>query len=163
MDPIPEYSFESKPTSSDTHSRTPVMWSPKLPSQIEPVKTEEDIKPKQYQPTKGLKPRVAHKPTVPVNKNNRPKLPRGISKKVPQTFRARFLDVIITEYLKTGHKEEESYEEALKEEQQLATRAANKAIYVNLVASLKKRIRESADKRATAKSDEDAQSVNENV
>lgn len=128
------------------------MWSPKLPSQIKPVKSEiptpktdsceEDYS--KYTSPKPAKQRVAHKPTVPQNKQNRPRLPLGSSKKVPQPLRIKYLDVIINEYLNTGHKEDESYQEALKEEQNLANRAANKNIYANLVAGLKKKIREKA-------------------
>lgn len=89
------------------------------------------------------KQRVAHKPTIPVNKHKRPKVPKGQSK-IPLAMRAKYLEVITDEYLKTGHEENKSYESALAEEQTIASRTANKNIYVNLVAGLKKKIREQA-------------------
>lgn len=88
------------------------------------------------------KPRIAHRLPISQSKQKRPRLPLGIAKKVPSSLRMKYLDVIINEYLNTGHQEEESYDEALKEEKTIANRAANKSIYINLVAVLKKRIRE---------------------
>lgn len=109
------------------------------------------------------KQRVAHKPaTIPINKQKRPRAPLGVVKKIPSSIRMRYLEAIIAEYLNTGHKEEESYEEALKEEQSLANRAANKSIYFNLVAGLKKKIREKAGVPTLPKGDDDPKYVNGN-
>lgn len=80
--------------------------------------------------------------TKTITKQKRPRIPLGVCKKVPSVIRIRYLEVIIDEYLSTGHPEDEAYEEALKEERAIANRAANKSIYINLVAVLKKKIRE---------------------
>lgn len=111
---------------------------------------------------RATKQRVAHKPTIPKNKKNQPRTPLGVAKKVPVSLRVKYLDVIVKEYLNTGHPEEESYSEALKEEQSLANRAANKSIYINLVAGLKKKIRERAGVLSTANHDQDPKYVNGN-
>ena len=166
--------------STAAYFEQPVIWSPKIPAQIAPLQCDDDdddddieiidepsTKPScdedhsKYQSLNVPKARVAHKPTIPKNKHNRPRMPAGVSKKVPQAFRIKYLDVIINEYLNNGHDENESYQEALKEEQALANRAANKSIYVNLVAGLKKKIREKAG-LLTQHHDEDPKYVNGN-
>lgn len=143
----------------------PVMWSPQLPSQIQPVKEDEKDKIEdeieKYKSPRMPKQRVAHKPTVPLNKQKRPRLPLGVAKKVPASLRIKYLDVIISEYLNTGHEEQESYDLALSEEKDLANRAANKSIYINLIASLKKKIREKAG-ISTLPQDQDPKFVNGN-
>lgn len=128
--------YESDYESSTSYAEEPVMWTPKPPTRIpSPTPAKSSNAPRQ---------RVAHKPTVQKNKKGQPKNPIGISKKVPHSVRVKYLDAIIKEYLNSGHPEDECYSEALKEEQSLASRAANKSIYMNLVASLKKKIREKA-------------------
>lgn len=154
-------------SASTEYAQQPVMWSPKLPSEIIPIKdqSEPDIDRcedhSEHRTINAPKPRVAHKPTIPRDSRNRPRVPAGVSKKVPQAFRMKYLDVIINEYLNTGHKEDESYREALKEEQVLANRAANRNIYVNLVAGLKKKIREKAG-ISTLPQDDDPKFINGN-
>lgn len=143
------------PTTSATNIEKPVMWSPKPPSEIEPVRDEvaerakaEAEAIKQQQQLANRKPRttgvtrIAHKPTNPVQKSKRPRVPRGVTKKVPAYYRTRYLDVIIDEYLAAGRGEDESYEKGLSDENGIAMRAANKNIYVNLIARLKKQIRD---------------------
>lgn len=148
----------------------PVMWSPQLPSQIQPIKTEADIMKKKeeddqstYKSPKGVKQRIAHKPNQNIgnNKQRKPKAPLGIAKKVPSNLRIKYLDVIIDEYLNAGRTEDESYQTALKEEKSIADRSANRSIYINLVAGLKKRIREEAGV-STLPQDEDPKFVNGN-
>lgn len=137
---------------TQTRAIQPVMWSPQLPSQIESVKSEptnsDAIQPdevdERYTSPRKTKQRVAHKPTIPVNTNKKPRAPLGTSKKVPAVLRMKYLDLIIQEYLSSGHPENDSYQDALKEEELIAKRAANKGIYTNLVASLRKKIREKA-------------------
>jgi len=157
------------------YAEQPVMWSPQLPSLIQPIKSEEGSEGKQqqnkgkdegdeyakYKSPRVVKQRVAHKPTVAQNKNKQPRIPLGTSKKVPIALRVRYLEVLVNEYLNTGHREEESYELALKEEQNLANRAANKSIYINLVAGMKKRIREAAGV-STVRQDDDPKYVGGN-
>lgn len=143
-----------------------VPWTPRLPSQIEPVKESEHLQADEYlesysSPRKS-KERVAHKPTIAKNKHKRPLVPAGHAKKVPQLLRTRYLDVIINEYLNTGHPEEQSYENGLKEEASIAERAANRSIYLNLVAGLKKRIREKAGILIKNQQNEAAEFVNGN-
>lgn len=152
---------------STRYAQQPVMWSPKLPSEIpspvqEPARdleTGEDYS--KYQSLSAPKKRVARTPTKPRDSKNRPRLPQGPSKKVPQAVRIKYLDVIIEEYLNTGHPEDESYREGVKGEQAIAARAANKNIYVNLVAGLKKKIREEAG-ISTLPQDEDPKYVDGN-
>lgn len=129
-----------RPSESLAYAEEPVMWSPQLPSQIKVPDSSDDEK---YKSPRPAKQRVAHKPTVPVNKHNRPKVPSGPSK-IPLVMRAKYLEVLTDEYLNTGHEENESYQSALREEQTIASRTGNKNIYVNLVAGLKKKIREQA-------------------
>lgn len=154
------------------YAEEPILWSPQLPSQIEPVKNElvekervdkmkNDEEYEKYRSPRAPKQRVAHKPTIPKNRQNRPKMPLGTSKKIPLALRVKYLEVISNEYLNTGHEEDESYQNALKEEQALANRAANKNIYVNLVAGLKKKIREQAG-ISTKPPDDDPRYVNGN-
>lgn len=155
------YSGKSTPLS---YAERPVMWSPQLPSQIPPI-NEPNPSPndeqEKYITPRPTKQRIAHKPTIPRNKHKQPRTPLGIAKKVPASVRVQYLDIIIKEYLNSGHPEEESYSEALKEEQSLATRAANRSIYINLVASLKKKIREKAG-ISTLPNDHDPKFVNGN-
>lgn len=70
------------------------------------------------------------------------RLPLGIVKKVPTNLRKIHLDALVEEYIKTEIDEDESYEKAQIEEEAVAKRAATKSIYRNLIASLKKKIRD---------------------
>lgn len=129
----------------------PVMWSPQLPSEIEAAKQAELAKKKaqeeadyaKYKSPRANKQRIAHKPTVSPNKKQAI-MPAGISKKVPLVLRKKYLEVILEEYLNTGHSEEEALKESVAQEQLLANRAATRSIYINLIAGLKKKLREKA-------------------
>lgn len=154
----------STPSIETKNCEEPVMWSPHLPSQIPNPKIDnlqagEELG--QFSLPRATKQRIAHKPTVPRNKGKRPKVPIGVARKVPAALRIKYLDVIIDEYLNTGHTEEESYKEALEEEKALADRAANRNIYINLVAGLKKKIREKKG-ISTLPQDDDPKFVNGN-
>lgn len=140
----------------------PVMWSPQLPSQIDPLKQDEpdqqstgkrkdsdiDDEYATYKSPKIVKQRIAHKPNPASYTNNKlgkPKVPLGVAKqKVPAILRTKYLEVIYDEFLNTDRTQDESHEAALKEEKAIADRAANRSIYINLIAGLKKRIREEA-------------------
>lgn len=151
---------------SPRNAEQPVPWSPQLPSQIEPIKTlqpdsigEEELE--KFKSPRMTKQRVAHKPNLSHNKSNRPRIPTGVSKKVPLALRTKYLEVIINEYLNTGHPEEEAYNQAQQDEQAIAARAANKSIYINLIAGAKKKIREKAGV-STLPLDDDPKYVNGN-
>lgn len=91
-----------------------------------------------------VKPRIAHKAPARPPADKRPRLPLGLSRKVPSAARLTGLQTIIDEYLKGGTKEEEAYSEALNEEKKIADRASSRMIYMNLLANLVKRIRDKA-------------------
>lgn len=125
-----------------------VFWTPKQPAQIPTPKKEATTNDDMYRnchSANAPKPRVAHKPIV-VSKTKRPRFPTGQSKKTPLAFRVKYLDVVIDEYLSTGLPEDDCYSRALREEQSIAARAATKNIYINLIAGLKKKIREQSGK-----------------
>lgn len=134
-----------KQANTEPHINESVMWTPRVPSEIP------ELKPKNSDDYSGAfhsltvtKQRVAHKPTIAAPKSKKSQHPLGQSKNVPIVLRNRYLGIIIDEYLNTGHTEQESYDEARKEEQAIAQRASSKNIYLNLVAGLKKKIREKA-------------------
>lgn len=141
---------ESSTNNKHVAPEVPVMWSPQLPSEIEAAKEAELAKKKaqeeaeilKYKSPRAPKQRIAHKPNVSPNK--KVLMPAGVSKKVPLISRKKYLQVIFEEYLNTGHTEEEAMKEAVSQEQSLASRAATGSIYINLVAGLKKKLREKA-------------------
>lgn len=94
--------------------------------------------------------RQARKPTY-----NTSRLPLGITNKVPTNLRKLFLDDLINEYMKAKYKEEESIPKAQHEEQVIANRASSKIIYRNLIAGLKKRIRDEANDKSPDSSKKD--------
>lgn len=131
--------------SSPAIAEQPIPWSPQLPSQIQPIKdlmTPDTVE--KFTSPRITKQRVAHKPNLSQGRNNRPRLPTGTSKKVPLLLRTKYLEVIINEYLNTGHSDEEAYKNAQQDEEAIAVRAANRSIYINLIAGAKKKIREKA-------------------
>lgn len=77
-------------------------------------------------------------------KYSQPRLPLGIAKRVPTAIRIKCLEVVVKEYLAAScrNDENEAYSRALEEERALADRAASKSIYQNLIAGLRKRIRD---------------------
>lgn len=141
---------ESRTADKRIAPEVPVLWSPQLPSEIEAAKeaelarkkAQEEAELAKYKSPRGPKQRIAHKPNVSPNK--KVLMPSGVSKKVPLALRKKYLQVIFEEYLNTGHSEEEAMKESVAQEQSLAGRAATSSIYINLVAGLKKKLREKA-------------------
>lgn len=116
----------------------------------------EKSKPDEYLPTYKsptlARARIAHT-YKPEPRAKRPRYPIGDAKKVPIQIRTKYLDIIIDEFLHTKHSEAEAFKGALEEEKAIAQRAANKNIYANLVACLKKRLREKAGVSTASKVD----------
>lgn len=77
---------ESIRTAKSEHFEEPVMWSPQLPSQIQPVEDDEkdktEAETEKYRSSNTSKQRAAHKPKVPQNKQKRPRKRLGTVRKL---------------------------------------------------------------------------------